>query len=252
MKPEKSNKDIVKVMISYSKKFESSEASTIKKPFTGNEANEYLLGVMLDRSVKYELACSAGESINRTMGSEDDTSTLWKNLIRIKGIRLDGYLRYGNGGKAFHRHWKTFAKQLPAAAKFIIEEYEGDPRKIWNKQKDPRIVEERLKEIPSIGPALAKMAVKHLVKARGLIGGENSLALIDVKPDIHVIRVFKRAGLAVKNANTKTVVEAARKLSPDDPSLLDTAAWNIGRNWCHKTKPNCDDCVITKYCQKYA
>jgi len=31
---------------------------------------------------------------------------------------------------------------------------------------------------------------------------------------------------------------------------LDTAAWNIGREWCYATNPDCRDCPISNWCLK--
>jgi len=96
--------------------------------------------------------------------------------------------------------------------------------------------------------ALAKMAVRILVKDYGFIGGIKNKKYLDIKADVHVTRVFKRSGLVDKDANMEDVVQAARKWSPKDPSILDTAAWNIGREWCYATKPNCRGCPIKLWC----
>jgi len=168
----------------------------------------------------------------------------------MKGHKLDHFIRNGNDGKAFHRYWKTFSRLLPETASYMLEKHEGDARNIWENIKDPKVIEYRFDEIPLIGPALAKMAVILLVKNYGIITEKKAYRKLDVKPDIHVTRVFKRSGIVDINGTIEDVLEAARGWSPDDPSLLDTAAWNIGLNWCHATSPECQKCLIGSYCLK--
>ena len=116
--------------------------------------------------------------------------------------------------------------------------------------KNPRNIESRFDDIPLIGPALAKMAVMILVKNYGIISDEKEYRNLDVKPDIHVSRVFKRSGLVVPKGTVADVVEAARNWSPDDPTILDAAAWNIGLKCCHASNPACRECLINAYCLK--
>ena len=67
-------------------------------------ANEFLLGVMLDRSIPYERAWESAEWIVSLVGDESDPAVLWRNFTDLDAKRLLGFMRYGFGGKAFHRH----------------------------------------------------------------------------------------------------------------------------------------------------
>lgn len=215
-------------------------------------ANSFLLGVMFDRSIPYEKAWESGEWINDSFGDAKDSSILWKNLVAIEKKRLRGFLRYGFAGKAFHRHYKTFAKQLPEAAAIIIEKYSGDPRKIWNSRRNVLHVRDSLEELPGIGPALSRMAVLILARNYGLLGGKGALPHLDIKPDIHVMRVFHRAGLIMEMDSTIETIEIAQNLSPKFPAELDAPAWQIGQEWCRPRTPCCDICPIEDECpQKY-
>jgi hypothetical protein len=122
-------------------------------------ANAFLLGVMLDRSVPADRAWEAAKWICDSLGDDRDVSCLWIALRDMERTRLKGFLRYGFGGKAFHRHYKTFARLLPQAAGHILEKYEGDPRRIWNGRRNIEEVRSLLDAVPTIGSALAKMAV---------------------------------------------------------------------------------------------
>ncbi len=214
-----------------------------------NVANSFLLGVMLDRSVKAAQAWKAAEWICSALGDSEDPAVLWTTLRDLEPVRLRGFLRYGYGGVAFHRHYKTFARLLPQAANHILENYGGDPRRIWNGQRDTEIVRNRLDDIPAIGGALAKMAVLILARNHGLLGGRTARRQLDVKPDIHVQRVFRRAGF-VERASPDEVVQAARRLSPDFPASLDAPAWEIGSKWCRPQRPRCSECPLDKTCPR--
>lgn len=220
------------------------------KKLRPSAANNLLLGVMFDRSIDADKAWEAGEWINDSLGEPNDPSTLWKELVTMDRKQLLGFLRYGYGGKAFHRYYKTFANQLPKAAKHILQEYNGDPRRIWNSRRDVLRVRESLEDIPGIGQALARMAVLILATNYGLLGGKSALPQLDIKTDAQLMRVFKRTGLISPQAIEQDAIETARKLVPKFPAVLDAPAWEIGRKWCHSRKPECKTCPITKPCQK--
>ena len=220
------------------------------KRFSGMAANSFLLGVLFDRNIKADRAWDAGEWINESMGDERDPAALWRTLATLEKKRIEGFLRYGYGGKAFHRNYKTFARQLPKVARIMLEKYQGDPRRIWNNQRNVVTVRSRLEELPGIGPALSRMAVLILARNYGLLGGKKAFSQLDIKPDIHVMRVFRRTGLVEDEKAYDDAVKIARMLTPDYPASLDAPAWTIGQAWCRPRRPKCDECAITNVCPK--
>jgi endonuclease III len=233
---------LVKEMLAYAK--ETYDTDEVYE-FTG--PNEFLLGVIFDRGMKWEIAWKGGKYFNKKHGDLKNPAAVWHKIIKMQGEELEKEILTGNKGKAFHRFWRKFAEGLPEAAKHILENYDGDPSMIWKYQKDPRVVEQRLDDIPMIGQALAKMAVRILVKDYGFIGGIKNKKYLDIKADVHVTRVFKRSGLVTKDATAEDIVLSARKLHPSDPSMMDIA-WYIGKDWCNKRRPKCKACVIGDYC----
>lgn len=220
------------------------------KRFRPAGANAFLLGVMFDRNIEASRSWSAAEWINDSLGDPDDVSTLWKNLIQIDQIKLKYFLQYGNGGKSFHRFYNHYVEYLPGAAKIVLEKYDGDPRKIWNNIRDIDVVMKRLEELPGIGMALSRMAVLNLVRNFGLLGGTQSLHQLDIKPDIHVMRVFKRVGLIGANGTRTDAIAAARKFNPRFPAELDGPSWEIGANFCRPSVALCSECPIAEACPK--
>jgi len=216
----------------------------------GQTANSFLLGVMLDRNIPFQRAWDGGEWIADAVGDESDVTVLWKSLRDMEPKRLRGFLRYGFGGQAFHRHYKTFARTLPKAAVHILENYGGDPRRIWNGQRDISVVRQRLDAVPNIGQGLANMALLHLVRNCGLLGGKKARPQLDLKPDIHVRRVFYRGGLVSKGCSDQDLIRAGRDLAPGFPAALDAPAWDIGRLWCRPNRPKCAECPIGSVCPR--
>ena len=213
-------------------------------------ANAFLMGVMLDRTIIAQQAWNAADWMCSSIDDSEDVGALWRKLVNMDPSRLRGFLRYGYRGYAFHRFYKTLARLLPQAAEHLLTNYGGDPRKIWNNQRDIDEVRARFEAIPGIGPALANMAVMILARDYGLLGGRRSRRQIDVKPDVHVQRVFVRTGLMGPDASPQNAVEVARQLAPDFPGSLDVPAWEIGRKWCRPRQPVCTDCPIGSTCPR--
>ncbi|MBN1824644.1 MAG: hypothetical protein JW958_00175 [Candidatus Eisenbacteria bacterium] len=130
----------------------------------------------------------------------------------------------------------------------MIDEYNGDPRKIWNAQRDVNVVRERLLEIPGIGTGIAEMTLLILARNKGLLGGRKAKPHINVKPDVHVRRVFIRSGLVKRGASDREVMDTARELAPDFPGSLDAPCWDIGRKYCRPRRPDCAECPLTAVC----
>ena len=161
--------------------------------FSLPRANSFLVGVLLDRQINTKRAWDAADWIVDSI--YDKELRFWEAVRELETRKIRGFMRYGWGGKAFHRNWKTMADNLQKCADIIIEEYGGDPRKIWNGERCVSSVRKRLEELPGIGKALSRMAVLILARNYGLLGGKDALPSLDVKPDDLLMRVFKRTGL---------------------------------------------------------
>lgn len=217
---------------------------------THTSANEFLLAVLFDQGVKFERAFEAGRIVAQAFGNKHHPEQLWGRICKCDPKRFRRFMRYGYGGGSLHRYWKKFSEWLPAAARIIVDNYDGDPRELWARQRNVEKVRKRLLELPSIGDALANMTVMILARDYGLLGGRKAAKQLSVKPDVHVNRVFRRAGLVPLHAGTAEVVEAAKRLAPDFPASLDPGAWEIGKEWCRPQRPKCSECPLRAVCPK--
>jgi len=53
---------------------------------------------------------------------------------------------------------------------------------------------------------------------------------MDIKPDVHTMRVLYRLGVS-SSLNTDSAISAARLISPSYPGAIDGPLWSVGRNW---------------------
>jgi hypothetical protein len=75
-------------------------------------ANSFLLGVMLDRGMKWERALEAAKWLSDSLSDWDSggVRSVWRALAGMEARRLRGFLRYGYGGYAFHKYYKRFCQ----------------------------------------------------------------------------------------------------------------------------------------------
>ena len=129
----------------------------------------------------------------------------------------------------------------------LVGEFGGDAAAIWT-GKPPREVQQRLLEIYGVGSAIANMTLLLLRDQNGFFEGREHE--IDIKSDVHVLRVLKRSGL-ISMENEYQAVCAARRLAPQYPAELDWPCWDIGQRWCHWTNPDCVNCPLTDVCPRH-
>jgi endonuclease III len=133
------------------------------------------------------------------------------------------------------------------AAQRVIREYQGECANVWNDRPTAAALRRRLDEFEGIGQKKSAMAVEILERHFGVPLSE--LEGSDVAYDVHVRRVFLRAGLTERD-DPAALVEAARKLNPSRPGALDNPAWHVGRTWCRPADPRCNECPLSDSCPR--
>lgn len=217
---------------------------------THSKANLFLLGVMFDQGIPWQRAWAASRLVGEAFRNDAEPDSVWERIADTPVSTMQKFMRYGFAGSAMHRYWRRYAAWLPDSAQIVVEKYNGDPRRIWHRQRSVAKVKDRLRELSPVGEALATMAVLLLAREHGLLGGRRAAKQLDVKVDIHLRRVFRRTGLASVTATDADVIRAARDLAPDFPASLDPPAFDIGQGWCHKSRPNCSECPLRSVCPK--
>ena len=198
----------------------------------------FLIAVAFDRGMPWQKAWRIPAEIDR-QGCLDPARLASMGETELIGL-LDGLAvrpRYGA---------KQGARTLSDAACLVWERFGGDADAIW-KDASPAEVEKTLQEIHGLGAGIASMATRILRDDFDCFRGQERQ--IDVKPDVHLLRVFRRVGL-IDDDSANEAVRTARRLNPEFPGELDWPAWRIGQRWCHPTAPDCGQCPLTGECAK--
>jgi endonuclease III len=131
-------------------------------------------------------------------------------------------------------------------SRLVTKGFDGRAEHIWVGQPVSTI-KRTLMSVRGVGPGIANMTINLLHRYLGVAFTLDDLRDIDVKPDVHVERVFLRTGLM---AGAGASVQTARQLSTSYPATLDLGVWEIGRRWCHAAAPNHEQCALSKVCPR--
>ncbi len=227
---------IVAKLIEHGKQYYQPDAARVPKevlfdPFA------FLIGVAFNRGMPYQKAWEIPLCIkNKNILDAKKLAAMEKLELQRLLESLSIRPRYG---------CRQGATTLKDAAMLVMA-HGGDASAIW-RNSSPRETIRKLRSIYGVGPGIASMAVRIL---------HDNLCMfseyeyeIDLKPDVQVMRVFKRTGL-METESEATAVNAARELHPAFPGALDWSAWDIGRNWCFSDGPNCTQCPLDAVCEK--
>jgi len=207
----------------------------------GENPFAFLLAVLADYGVPAERAWQLPSRLRKHLGHLDPA-----RIAAMPFQELEDAIRQIPQG---HRFPGEVARYFIAGARKVATEYRGDAARIWQ----GRNVHDALLHLdafPGIGQKKGSMAVNILCRDLGWVKPEpEELSVIDVSYDVHVRRVFLRAGF-VERDTMPEVLDAARRLNPAYPGELDLGAWHIGRTWCRPTEPECTKCPLVVVCPK--
>ncbi len=204
-----------------------------------NYPHAYVLACCMDRQTKAERAWMIPVKIKEILGSFDFDVLQEKTLDEWKQLFNDYSL---------HRFNDTMAEVFFYAIQTIKTEYNGDASKIWSDNPSSASVVYRFLQFKGVGIKIATMAANIL--ARQFKVPFSDYYSIDVSPDVHVKRVMYRNGLVNKNATNEEILYKARELCPEFPGIIDYSLWEVGRNWCKSSTPECDNCILKSECPK--
>lgn len=196
----------------------------------------FLVAVVFDQGVVAERAWSAPWELARRLGHFDpERMVLDPDAVREAIARRP----------SLHRYVERVPRWVVSAADRVLHVYGGDAGAIWGDEPLAIELQQRLESFAGIGQKKAAMAVEILT--RDLKVPIRSLQGSDVAVDVHIRRVFLRAGLAERDEPAH-LIDQARRAHPERPGDLDLPAWDIGRRWCRPRDPGCADCPLAEVC----
>jgi uncharacterized HhH-GPD family protein len=245
-----SNKEkIVKILIEKGKELFNQPYKKI--PFTKNpEADEllndlknyphaFVFGCLMDRQMKAENAWLIPYKIAKEIGGFQ-----FKKLLSLKFKTIKDIFKRKN----LHRFNDQMAEIFYSAIQKIHKDYANDASRIWSGKPSSATIVRRFLEFKGSGVKIATMAANILAREFKVL--MKDYICIDISPDRHVKRVFRRLGLISREATNDELIYCARELNPEYPGIFDFPAFDIGRNYCHPRKPDCKNCYLNKYCLK--
>jgi uncharacterized HhH-GPD family protein len=141
-------------------------AAPPKIPITGDDATDRLLekdplalliGMLLDQQVPMEWAFRGPATLKERLGGQLDTRA-------IAAMDPDELVAVFSTRPAMHRYPGSMAKRTHALCTYLVDEYRGDPAKLWKGVRDPAELLARLEALPGYGEEKAKIMLAILGK----------------------------------------------------------------------------------------
>lgn len=215
----------------------------------------FVLAASLDRGIPAEVAWTFPLWIREWLGHLDPARIARMSVADI-GRVLDSCPRR-------HRYTAAAPRTVKEVAALVMVEGKGDARKLWE-GKSATAVHSVFMRVYGIGEGLASMIVALLDRVFRVPFSEQDRRDMDVKPDVHVVRVLARLGLidppqtpadryscdrgGPSSQTLLDAVAAAREMCPAHPSSLDAPLWIVGRRWCDAYAPKCRQCPLSTLC----
>jgi uncharacterized HhH-GPD family protein len=198
----------------------------------------FVVAVVCDQGIPAERAWAAPLELRRRLGHLEPH--------RI-AVEVDAVAAAFRTPPKLHRFVNTVPQWISDTASIIVTRYDGDAASLWSDRPTAAELRSRFDAFPGIGQKKAAMAVELLERYCGVALGD--LSGSDIAYDVHVRRVFLRAGLAERD-EMNHMVSVARLLHPERPGALDNPAWDIGRRWCRPAEPDCPSCPLVGACAR--
>lgn len=238
---------VARELLLFGRQLEEKGAAQTGDAFTGipeadellrSNATAFVLGILFTQGIPAERAWAGPYLLRERLGHLD--------LERL-AHEPDSVRSAVQQPPMLHRFKNTLPHWISSAATRILEEHEGDASEIWRPGSSVIDVTERLSAFDGIGRKKAVMAAEILGRHFGasLDGRERG----QVAYDVHVRRVFLRAGL-VERDSIDAIEAAAAAACPEAPGTLDLAAWLVGRESCRPKAPLCEACRLGSVCPR--
>ena len=137
--------------------------------FTGNDEADALLaeeplalliGFVLDQQVPVQKAFSGPLELKRRIGSLDASA--------IAGMDPGELDRAFRERPALHRFPGTMAMRTQELCAAVATDYDGDAARVWTEASDGKDLQQRLLDLPGIGPMKARSLIAILGKRFGI------------------------------------------------------------------------------------
>ena len=200
----------------------------------------FCLAVCLDRGMKAEIVWTIPYWIKQDLGHLDPyrIHEMTGGQLAAVVARLPKRPRYVNDAP----------RTISDITDIVVEGCEGDAARIWT-GRSAADVREVFEYVHGVGTGIANMAVLLIERAYGVRFSDLDRRTMDIKPDVHTMRVLARMGAAPR-ATPSDAIAAARRLHPSYPGEIDAGLWLVGRQWCTAQAALCHGCPLEGPCPR--
>lgn len=200
----------------------------------------FAIAATLDRGIKAEVAWTIPYYLKSRLGHLEPAKIHAMTTGEISG-HLDALPRK----LRYRRDAPRTVKELTA---LIMNECEGDASGLWRSGRAGPI-KRTFMSVHGVGEGIASMILLLLERRLGVEFSDLDHATMDVKPDVHVVRVLYRLGMS-KALTEAAALSATRLANPAYPGALDAALWTLGRGTCSASAPACECCRMNELCPR--
>lgn len=235
---------ILNALLHYKAVFDQEELTPAKYPEAVQLIHEnsfaFISACCLDRGTKAEIIWTIPYWLSQLVGHYDSLRFYSLSLEQIKSLfeKLPQKPRYIN---AAPRTFKDISR-------IVVEDFSGKAENMW-KNRCAADVKRTLLSVFGVGSGIANMSLVLIESEYQITFSDIDYSSIDIKPDVHTMRVLYRLGVSL-SVSEDLAVKAARQISPSYPGAIDGPLWSIGRNWCHPSVPDCKSCPLDACCEK--
>lgn len=203
-------------------------------------ANRFFAGAIVDFQIKAEQAWENGRKLAEDITG--DPRNMWTIVASMDADEWDAL--HERPETRMHKY-KWAHSKVRRIAQSIVEDYDGDVRRIWNDGADEEEILNRLGRLgdKGVGEQLSRMILGALLDTG------NAYPPADIKADVHVTRVIGRLFGCDGPMRPVQAIAVTRHLRPENPWDLDAGLYQTGRSVCHKDGPECDACEISSACR---
>jgi endonuclease III len=235
---------LLNAILRYKDVFRQEELTPAKCPEAVQLIHEnsfaFISACCLDRGTKAEIIWTIPFWLSQLVGHYDPLRFHPMNLSQITSLfdRLPQKPRYTNAAP------RTFQE----ICRVVVEEFSGKAENIWKNRRSVD-VKRTLLSVYGVGIGIANMTLVLIESEYQISFSDIDHASMDIKPDVHTMRVLYRLGISPA-INSESAIIAARQISPSYPGAIDGPLWSIGRKWCHPLIPECRTCPLANDCGK--
>jgi len=200
----------------------------------------FALAVCLDRGTKADIIWTIPYWLFQDLGHLDP--------FKIDQLSLEELAEVVDRLPKRPRYRTAAPRTIKDITDLVVRVYGGDASQIWE-GKSAFEIKRVFQSVFGVGPGIASMSVLLIEQAYNLKFSDPDRRFMDIKPDVHTMRVLYRLG-AAREISEQEAIYAARELSPDYPGAIDGPLWTIGREYCFAFNPDCSSCPMNGICRK--